>query len=81
LLFSFNLQSDAADAFLERDPELPYYLKKPFGKLVKTTRKYSFQTKMNYVPEIVDFEALEDYTAKGFTHENTVCCWNLEIEL
>jgi hydroxymethylpyrimidine pyrophosphatase-like HAD family hydrolase len=36
---------------------------------------------MNYVPEIVDFEALEDYTAIKVFFVNTVCCWNLEIEL
>jgi hypothetical protein len=36
---------------------------------------------MNYVPEIVDFEALEDYTAIKVFFVNTVRCWNLEIEL
>jgi hypothetical protein len=68
---------------LERDPEITTVLfKETVWQTSKDNKKIdSFQTKMNYVPEIVDFEALEDYTAKGFTHENTVCCWNLEIEL
>jgi Cof subfamily protein (haloacid dehalogenase superfamily) len=75
LLFSFNLESDAVKSMLslERDPEITTVLfKETVWQTSKDNQKInSFQTKMNYVPEIVDFKILEDYTAIKvfFTHE------------
>jgi Cof subfamily protein (haloacid dehalogenase superfamily) len=75
LLFSFNLESDAVKSMLavERDPGIITVLfKETVWQTSKDNQKInSFQTKMNYVPEVVDFETLEDYTAIKvfFTHE------------
>lgn len=75
LLFSFNIESEAVRSILavDRDPEITTVLfKETFWQTSKENEKInSFQTKMNYIPEVVDFDSLEDYSAIKifFTHE------------
>ena len=75
LMFSFDIESDAVKSILalDRDPEITTVLfKETVWQTSKDNQKInSFQTKMNYMPEIVDFDSLEDYTALKvfFTHE------------
>ncbi|MBC5841818.1 Cof-type HAD-IIB family hydrolase [Flavobacterium sp. F-380] len=75
LLYATNIESEAVKSILslERSPEITTVL---FKETVWQTSKdnpkvNSFQTKMNYIPEIVDFDTLQDYTAIKvfFTHE------------
>lgn len=75
LLFSIDIEADAVKSILaiERDPEITTVL---FKETVWLTSKEnekinSFQTKINYVSEIVDFDTLVDFTAIKvfFTHE------------
>lgn len=75
LLFSVNMQSDAVKSVLslDIDPEITTVL---FRENVWQTNKHnkilnSFQTKLNYHPELVDFSTVEDLSAIKvfFTHE------------
>lgn len=75
LIYSINIKSEAVQAILslERDPEITTVL---FKETVWQTSKdnpkvNSFQTKMNYIPEVIDFHAIEDFTAIKvfFTHD------------
>lgn len=76
LLFSFDIKSEDIKSVLELniDPEITIVL---FKELVWQTNKHNqklnnFQAVLNYVPEIVDFDTIEDLTALKlfFTHEN-----------
>lgn len=76
LLYSLDIKSEAIKSVLELkiDPEITTVL---FKENVWQTNKHneklnSFQTVLNYLPEIVDFSTLEDLSAIKFffTHEN-----------
>jgi Cof subfamily protein (haloacid dehalogenase superfamily) len=76
LLFSFDIKSDAIKSVLalEINPEITTVL---FKENVWQTNKIneklnSFQTELNYLPEIVDFNTLEDLSGIKlfFTHDN-----------
>ncbi|MFV7235647.1 Cof-type HAD-IIB family hydrolase [Flavobacterium sp. ZB4R12] len=76
LLFSFDIKSDAIKSVLaiERDPEITTVL---FRENVWQTNKHneklnSFQTEINYHPELVDFDTLDDLSAIKlfFTHDS-----------
>jgi Cof subfamily protein (haloacid dehalogenase superfamily) len=76
LLFAFDLQSDAVKSILDLniDPEITIVL---FKELVWQTNRTNeklnhFQTEMNYVPEIVNFDNLVDLSGIKlfFSHEN-----------
>jgi Cof subfamily protein (haloacid dehalogenase superfamily) len=75
LLFSINMESDAVKSVLslDIDPEITTVL---FRENVWQTNKHneklnSFQTEINYHPELVDFSTIEDLSAIKvfFTHE------------
>ncbi|MDI5896348.1 Cof-type HAD-IIB family hydrolase [Flavobacterium algoritolerans] len=75
LLFSFNMESDAVKSVLslDIDPEITTVL---FRENVWQTNKNNeklnkFQPEVNYHPELVDFDSLEDLSAIKvfFTHE------------
>jgi Cof subfamily protein (haloacid dehalogenase superfamily) len=75
LLFSINMESDAVKSVLslDIDPEITTVL---FRENVWQTNKHneklnSFQTEINYHPELVDFSTVEDLSAIKvfFTHE------------
>lgn len=76
LLFSFDIDGDAIKSILalERDPEITTVLfKEDVWQTSKDNKKLnSFQTKLNYLPEIVDFDKLEDFSAIKvfFTHDS-----------
>lgn len=76
LLFSYDMESDVIKSVLqlEIDPEFTTVL---FKENVWQTNKHneklnSFQKELNYVPELVDFNKLEDLKAikMFFTHES-----------
>tara|TARA_R110000868_G_scaffold102642_4_gene282716 strand:- start:1133 stop:1969 length:837 start_codon:yes stop_codon:yes gene_type:complete len=75
LIFATNMESEAVKAVLsiERDPEITTVLfKETVWQTSKNNPKVnSFQTKMNYIPEVVNFDIIEDFTAIKvfFTHE------------
>ena len=75
LLYAKNIDSDAIKAVLsvERSAEITTVLfKEEVWQTSKDNPKInSFQTKMNYAPEIVDFDLLEDYSGIKlfFTHD------------
>ena len=75
LLFSFNMESDAVKSVLslDIDPEITTVL---FRENVWQTNKHNeklneFQPEVNYHPELVDFENVEDLSAIKvfFTHD------------
>ena len=76
VIYSFDIKSDAIKSVLslEIDPEITIVLfKEKVWQTNKVNKKLnSFQTKMEYVPEIVDFDTLEDFGAIKlfFTHDN-----------
>lgn len=76
LLFAFDIKSDAIKSIidLDIDPDITTVLfKEKVWQTNKENKKLnSFQTKMNYPPEIVDFNKEEDLSAIKifFTHEN-----------
>lgn len=76
LLFAFDIKSDAIKSILdlEIDPDITTVLfKEEVWQTNKENKKLnSFQTEMNYPPEIVDFNAIEDFSAIKifFTHDN-----------
>ena len=76
LLFAVDIESDAIKSVLalERDPEITAVLfKEHVWQTSKDNKRLnSFQTKLNYLPEVVDFDELEDYTAIKvfFTHDS-----------
>ncbi|MFM2369214.1 MAG: hypothetical protein RL619_1514 [Bacteroidota bacterium] len=76
LLFSFDIESDAIKSVLslEIDPEITTVLfKENVWQTNKVNEKLnSFQTELNYLPELVDFDTLEDYSGIKlfFTHDN-----------
>jgi len=76
LLFSFDIKSDDIKSVLalEIDSEITTVLfKEKVWQTNKENKKLnSFQTVMNYPPEIVDFKTIEDLSAIKlfFTHEN-----------
>ena len=76
LLFSFDIDSEAIKSVLslEIDSEITTVL---FKENVWLTNKFneklnSFQTKLNYLPQLVNFATVEDFTAIKifFTHES-----------
>ncbi|WP_369793028.1 Cof-type HAD-IIB family hydrolase [Flavobacterium sp. 83] len=76
LLFSVNMESEAVKSILslDIDPEITTVL---FRENVWQTNKHneklnSFQTELNYHPELVDFNAVEDLNAIKvfFTHDS-----------
>lgn len=75
LLFATDIESEAVKSILalERSPDITTVLfKEKVWQTSKDNPKVnSFQTKMNYIPEEVDFDTLQDYTAIKvfFTHE------------
>lgn len=76
LLYSFNLESDAVKSILalDIDPEITTVLfKETVWQTSKTNKKLNaFQKDLVYPPEVVDFAALDDYSAIKifFTHDN-----------
>ncbi len=76
LIFSFDIKSDAIKSVLELDidPEITTVLfKEEVWQANKENKKLnSFQTVMNYPPEIVDFKELKDFSAIKFffTHND-----------
>lgn len=76
LLYSLDIKSEAIKSVLslEIDPEITIVLfKEEVWQTSKTNKKLnSFQTEMNYLPEVVDFDTLEDFSAIKlfFTHDN-----------
>jgi Cof subfamily protein (haloacid dehalogenase superfamily) len=76
LLFSFDIKSDAIRSILDLDinPEFTTVLfKEKVWQTNKENKKLnSFQTVMNYPPEIVDFDLIEDLSAIKlfFTHNS-----------
>lgn len=76
LLFSFDIASDAIKSVLDLDidPEFTTVLfKEKVWQTNKENKKLnSFQTVMNYPPEIVDFNFVEDFSAIKlfFTHNS-----------
>lgn len=76
LLFSFDMKSDAIKSVLalDIDSEITTVLyKEQVWQTNKENKKLnSFQTVLNYPPEIVDFNAIEDLSAIKvfFSHEN-----------
>lgn len=76
LIFSFDIKSDAIKSVLELDidPEITTVLfKENVWQANRENKKLnSFQTVMNYPPEIVDFKAIEDFSAIKFffTHND-----------
>ncbi|RKR05206.1 hypothetical protein C8C83_4538 [Flavobacterium sp. 90] len=75
-LFAFNLESDVVKAALnvEIDPEITVVL---FKENVWQTNRISerlnaFQEELRYVPELVDYKTLEDFSAIKifFSHDN-----------
>jgi len=76
LLFSFDIDSESIKSILSLkiDSEITTVL---FKENVWQTNKHSeklnsFQTKLNYLPELVDFNTVEDFSAIKifFTHES-----------
>jgi len=67
LLYSFDISSEAIKSILSLkiDPEITTVLfKEEVWQTNKNNEKLnSFQTELNYVPEIVDFDTVEDLTA------------------
>ena len=76
LLFSFDIESAAIKSVLslEINPEITTVLfKENVWQTNKVNEKLnSFQTELNYLPEIVDFDTLEDFSGIKlfFTHDN-----------
>lgn len=76
LLFSFDIKSDAIKSVLDLDidQEITTVLfKEEVWQTNRNNEKLnSFQTELNYLPEIVDFNTIEDLSAIKlfFTHEN-----------
>lgn len=76
VIFSFDIESDIMKSVLslDIDPEITTVLfKENVWQTNKINKKLnSFQTKMNYLPEIVNFENLDDYSAIKlfFTHDD-----------
>lgn len=76
LLFSFDIKSDAIKSVLalEIDPEITTVLfKENVWQTNKVNEKLnSFQPELNYMPEIVDFDTLEDLSGIKlfFAHHN-----------
>lgn len=76
LLFAFDIESDAIKSIidLDIDPDITTVLfKEEVWQTNKENKKLnSFQTEMNYPPEIVDYSKQEDLSAIKifFTHEN-----------
>jgi Cof subfamily protein (haloacid dehalogenase superfamily) len=76
LLYALNIKGEAIKSVLslEIDPEITTVLfKENVWQTSKTNKKLnSFQKEMKYPPEVVDFAALEDYSAIKlfFTHDN-----------
>jgi Cof subfamily protein (haloacid dehalogenase superfamily) len=76
LLFSYDMDSEAIKSVLALDIE-PEFTTVLFKENVWQTNKHneklnSFQTELNYIPELVDFRTLEDATAikMFFTHDS-----------
>lgn len=67
LLYSFDISSDAIKSVLalEIDPEITTVLfKEKVWQTNKNNEKLnSFQTELNYIPQIVDFDTVDDFTA------------------
>ncbi|WP_243636370.1 Cof-type HAD-IIB family hydrolase [Flavobacterium aquariorum] len=76
LLYSFNLEGDAVKSILslDIDPEITTVLfKEKVWQTSKTNKKLNaFQKDLAYPPEVVDFAALDDYSAIKifFTHDD-----------
>ncbi len=76
LLFSFNMKSDAIKSVLALDIDsdiTTVLFREEFSQTNKENKKLnSFQTKMNYPTEIVDFDAIEDLSAIKlfFSHDD-----------
>jgi Cof subfamily protein (haloacid dehalogenase superfamily) len=76
LLYSFNLEGDAVKSILslDIDPEITTVLfKETVWQTSKTNKKLNaFQKDLAYPPEVVDFSALDDYSAIKifFTHDD-----------
>ncbi|MDR6845548.1 Cof-type HAD-IIB family hydrolase [Flavobacterium granuli] len=76
LLYSFNLEGDAVKSILslDIDPEITTVLfKETVWQTSKTNKKLNaFQKDLAYPPEVVDFAALDDYSAIKifFTHDD-----------
>ncbi|KVV15160.1 Cof-type HAD-IIB family hydrolase [Flavobacterium sp. TMP13] len=75
-LYSFNLESDVVKAALDVDidPEITVVLfKENSWQTNRVNEKInSFQTELKYLPELVDYKQLDDFTAIKifFSHEN-----------
>ena len=76
LLFSYDMDSEAIKSVLALDIE-PEFTTVLFKENVWQTNKHneklnSFQTELNYIPELVDFKTLEDVSAikMFFTHDS-----------
>jgi Cof subfamily protein (haloacid dehalogenase superfamily) len=87
LLYSFNLEGEAVRSILslDIDPEITTVLfKETVWQTSKTNKKLNaFQKDLVYPPEVVDFTALDDYSAIKifFTHDDHEKLVNLRDEI